>query len=170
MFISRLIYSEAPCTFLNGSRHMFQPYFANLSQILIKDLLNMFLTLMSNNLFHVGAHLFCFFKIYLFILESREGREEGRERNINVRKKYWLVASNTPTRDQTHNPGMCPDQEWNLGPFPLRKTPNPLSHISQGRAHLLEVTFCFTFSACSKWICLVLGPGSICSRTNHPKM
>ena len=41
--------------------------------------------------------------IYLFL----EGWG-GRERNIN-----WLPLTCAPTRDQDHNPDMCPDQEVN---------------------------------------------------------
>ena len=57
---------------------------------------------------------FLIFKnIYLF-LERGEGEEKERERKINVREKYWSVASDTCADwDQTCNPGMCPDQESN---------------------------------------------------------
>ena len=54
-----------------------------------------------------------FFKdfIYLF-LESREGKEKEKERNINV------FASHVPqTGDPACNPGMCPDWESNQRPF-----------------------------------------------------
>ena len=62
-----------------------------------------------NQLTYLVKDLFAksFFKkdfIYLF-LERREGREIERERNINVREKYWLVACH-----------MCPDCEPNLQP------------------------------------------------------
>lgn len=40
-------------------------------------------------------------------------RERGeKERNID-----WLPLVLTPTRDQTHSLGRCPDQELNLQPF-----------------------------------------------------
>ena len=42
------------------------------------------------------------------------------ERNIDMRNISWLTFIHTPTRDQTRNPGMCPDQEWNQRPFILR--------------------------------------------------
>ena len=58
---------------------------------------------------------FFFFKvlfIYLLILErGREGEREGE-------KHQCVVASHThPTEDLAHNPGMCPDWEWNQQPF-----------------------------------------------------
>ena len=50
---------------------------------------------------------------YLF-LERWQGRENERERNINVQS----VASRTlPTGDLDHNSGMCPDWESNQQPF-----------------------------------------------------
>ena len=51
--------------------------------------------------------------IYLFtylILERGDGRERNNDR--------WPPAC-TPVRNQTNNPGMCPDQESNLRPFVL---------------------------------------------------
>ena len=49
--------------------------------------------------------------MYLF-LEREEGREEEREKNINV------VASHMPPiEDLTHNRGMCPDWGLNHRPF-----------------------------------------------------
>ena len=57
----------------------------------------------------------------LFIfLERGEGREKGRERNLDVREKHRFVASHT-----------CPDQALNLqsGPVPQPGTePKPLGH------------------------------------------
>ena len=45
-------------------------------------------------------------------------REEGRERNTDVREKYLLDAFRRhSTKDQTRNPGMCPDWGLNLQPF-----------------------------------------------------
>ena len=47
------------------------------------------------------------------ILEREEaGREGRRERDINC-----LPPVRALTGDQTHNPGMCPDWEFNLCPF-----------------------------------------------------
>ena len=61
-------------------------------------------------------------------LEIEEGKEEGRERNIHLREKHWLVTYTHPnwglymcrlqilhtwTGDHTRNLGVCPDQESN---------------------------------------------------------
>ena len=57
---------------------------------------------------------FFLLRFYLFILKRGEDREKERERNINVREKHRLAASHmSPNWDQAHNPGMCPDPEWN---------------------------------------------------------
>ena len=46
---------------------------------------------------------------YLFIFKERE--EEGE-------KHQCVVAAHAPaTGDLAHNPGMCPDWEWNQQPF-----------------------------------------------------
>ena len=48
------------------------------------------------------------------LLEREEQGEEGRKRHINMREKhYWLSPVHIPTGGQTHNLGMCPDQELN---------------------------------------------------------
>ena len=45
--------------------------------------------------------------------ERGRGREREKERNINVIET--LIASlHVPTRDRTHNPGICP--EWKSDP------------------------------------------------------
>ena len=50
------------------------------------------------------------------LLEREEGRE--RERNIDVRETViGLPPVHAPTRNQTHNLGMCPDWESNPQPF-----------------------------------------------------
>ena len=54
------------------------------------------------------------------LIDFYRGRQGGRERNIYVREKHQSVSSHTClTRDWTHNPGMCPDQELNQWPFAL---------------------------------------------------
>ena len=45
-----------------------------------------------------------------------------------------LLLVQVPTRDQTRNPGVCPDQELNSDLSLCRTTPNQLSHSSQGIA------------------------------------
>ena len=60
-------------------------------------------------------------------------RKRGREGEKHRCKRETLVASSSrPNQgDQTHNPGMCPDQELNLWPFSLwNNTPNN-SHSSR---------------------------------------
>ena len=47
------------------------------------------------------------------ILEEGEGRDKGRDRNIDVRNIDWLPFLCALTRDQTHNLGICPDWELN---------------------------------------------------------
>ena len=50
-----------------------------------------------------------FFKRFHLILEKERGKENDRERNINV----WLPLMCPPTGDLARNPGMCPDWESN---------------------------------------------------------
>ena len=56
------------------------------------------------------------FKKILFLFRER-GREGGRER-----KKHQCVLPSLapPPGDPARNPGMCPDQEFNLQPFGLQ--------------------------------------------------
>ena len=56
--------------------------------------------------------LFYFLRFYLF-LESREGMEKERKRNINV----WLPLAAPLTGDLASNPGMCSDWESNQRPL-----------------------------------------------------
>ena len=64
--------------------------------------------------------------IYLVIFEDfiylvLEERKEERERNINVQRDTWLVASCIPpTGDPARNLGMCLNWEWNQWPFRLQ--------------------------------------------------
>ena len=62
------------------------------------------------------------------------GGEEGRERNIDVREKYWLVPSRTGSDqrlytprlgNQTHNLGMCIDQKSNVQPVSYKTMLQP---------------------------------------------
>ena len=74
-----------------------------------------------------ASYLFIYFIYFphlrtcLLIWERGEWKKKKRERNIDVREKHWLVASPicAPTRDQTHNLGMCPDWESNPRPSGL---------------------------------------------------
>ena len=47
---------------------------------------------------------------------EREG-ERGRESSMWERNINQLPLAQALTRDQPHNPGMCPDQESNHRPF-----------------------------------------------------
>ena len=53
-------------------------------------------------------------------LETGEGNEKERERNID-----WLPL-------WTHNPGTCPDQESNWQPFPLPDNARPTEPLWSG--------------------------------------
>ena len=80
---------------------------------------------------YIYIHIYICIYIYL-ILERKGGRKREKEtlsweRNIDQLPLLW-----SPTRDQTSNPGMCPDQELNWRPFTLQITPNQLNHTSQG--------------------------------------
>ena len=39
-------------------------------------------------------------------LERREGKEQEREKNFDMREIHQSVASRAPTGDQTRNPGL----------------------------------------------------------------
>ena len=59
-----------------------------------------------------GERSLNFFFLSLTV-ERGEGREKERERIIDVRNIDRLPLAHSPTGDQTHNPGMCPDWESN---------------------------------------------------------
>ena len=48
------------------------------------------------------------------------------------RRPYWDLA---------HNPGMCPDQEWNWQPLVRRSTLNPLTHTIQSYHDVFNLLF-----------------------------
>ena len=49
--------------------------------------------------------------MFIDFREREEVRQREGERNISVREKHWSIASlSAPTRDWTHNLGMCPDR------------------------------------------------------------
>ena len=61
----------------------------------------------------LSVTFFIFERFYLFIfLESGEGREKERERNICV-----VDCHMPPTGDRAGNSGLCPDCELNRQPF-----------------------------------------------------
>ena len=93
-----------------------------------------------------------FFKkdfIYLF-LESGEGREKERERNISV----WLLLTcfplgSWPTTQECALTGNRTDD-----PLVCRPAPNPLSHTSQGSTHVFLI---FWLLNCPKLIISKVG-------------
>ena len=92
---------------------------------------------------HVTLALFLKYFIYLF-LETEEGKKE-RERNMDVREKYQLVASHMcPYWGLNPQPRMCPDWELNWQPFTLRDN-----------ARLTELQWSKLTSA---FLCLVSSP------------
>ena len=77
-------------------------------------------------------HHFYFFNFYLIIFVERGWEGEKRERNIS-----WWPLAHAPTRDQTHNSGMCPDQESNRWPFTLQDDASQDWITSFLKAHVL---------------------------------
>ena len=74
--------------------------------------------------------------IYLF-LERREEMEKKRKENIDVRKKHSLVASHMHLNwERNHNPGVCPNGEWNQRPFALWDDGWPTEPHWSGQARL----------------------------------
>ena len=68
-----------------------------------------------------------FLKKDFFIIERGEGREKGRERNIDQ-----LLLTCAPAGDQAHNSGMCPTGNQTGNVSLCRTTPNQLSYVGQG--------------------------------------
>ena len=69
----------------------------------------------------------------LLLLDTGEGREKERKRNI-----YWLPLACALTGDGTCNPGMCSDWESNQRLSLCRMVPNQLSHTGQGTPGILK--------------------------------
>ena len=63
--------------------------------------------------------------IYLFIERGKGGRKRGRQTLMRERNLSLLPLACSLTRDQTHDPGMCPDQQSNLRPFALWDNAQP---------------------------------------------
>ena len=68
----------------------------------------------------------------MFIALRDRGRRGETDRQTDI---DWLPPIHIPTRDQTHNLGMCHDQELNLQPFGVQDNANaptePLGHDSR---------------------------------------
>ena len=61
------------------------------------------------------SHGFFFFLLRFY---SFTFRERGKEGEREEEKHQYVIASCTPpTKGLAHNPGMCPDWEWNQRPF-----------------------------------------------------
>ena len=80
----------------------------------------------SNRRSHTGQSSFFFIYLFIYFLLSPEDifsllLERKRERNMDVRNMYRLLPCCAPTRDQTRNWGMCPDQKPNMWPSIYRK-------------------------------------------------
>ena len=77
------------------------------------------------------------------------GGEEGRERNIDVREKYWLVPSRTGSDqrlytprlgNQTHNLGMSLTRNQMCNLSVTRQCSNQLSHTDQSWTIMIVYT------------------------------
>ena len=87
--------------------------------------------------------LFNYFKdiIYLFLARG-QGREKGRERNIDVREKHQLVASCMPPTGDLATTQACVLTGNQTGDFLVcRMMPIPVRHTSQGSDVLMTLTF-----------------------------
>ena len=84
-----------------------------------------------------------FFQIFYLFFRQGEEREKEGEKHQCVWEKHQSTASPTfPPGDLAHNPGMCPDWEYNQQPSSLQSGAQPLNHTSQGLIFPLNL-FCF---------------------------
>ena len=99
--------------------------------------------------------------MYLF-LERREGKEKEGGRNISL-----LCRIHVPIRDQSHNPGTCPDWESNRQPFALLDDAQPTEPPQSGQHCVLLNSYnsfttlcCFRafniHGICLTWLCVLL--------------
>ena len=77
-----------------------------------------------------SQYYFYVLKSYLFS-ERRKGKEEERERKINV-----LLPLPAHHRGLAHNPGTHTDRESNGDPQAHKLALNPLRNSSQGNIHI----------------------------------
>ena len=75
---------------------------------------------------HLVSKFFFLFLDFIYLFLEREKKTLMWERNIDP-----LPLGHSPTRDQTHNPGMCPDRESNQQLFPWWHNAQPTElHLS----------------------------------------
>ena len=82
-------------------------------------------------------------RICFYLFQKGEGRETERERETSMweRNIDQLPPGGTPTRDQTLNPGMCPDQGSDLQSLGVwEDAPTNWEPPSQGEVVFLEST------------------------------
>ena len=63
--------------------------------------------------------------LFIFQKKRKGGGKKGRETLKCERDIDRLPLICAPTRERTHNPGMCPDQESNQRPFTLQDDAQP---------------------------------------------
>ena len=88
--------------------------------------------------FNSSSILSLFLKRFYLFLEIGEGREKEGERNINV----WLPLTCSPTRDQSRNQCMCPDQELNQWPCGSQAGTQPTEPHQPGPVSPFHTCFC----------------------------
>ena len=95
----------------------------------------------ESNLFSDRCQVyFTFFKrFHLFTFKER-GREEERERNIDVQE---VVSPTPPIGDLAHNPDMCPDWESNQPPFSLQVSTQSPEPQQPGLIFIFQSQFTF---------------------------
>ena len=82
-------------------------------------------------------------RFYLYIFgdrgrkRERKGEKHPCERETSV--TCQLPFRCTPTRNQTHNPGMCPDRESNLQPFTFQDDAQPTESCQSGLKPQVQV-------------------------------
>ena len=107
---------------------------------------NLYMSVYSNSVSHFLALFHCSLFFFLnphediFIDFRQRGGEREREKYLY--DKHRLLPICTPTRNQTHNLGMCPDQESNPQSFGVWDHSPTNDPPDQGCYHsFLKITF-----------------------------
>ena len=79
----------------------------------------------SEDMFIDFLKRYIFFFFYWFQREGKGGRKWGRKTSMSERNIDWLHLANSPSRDQTCIPGVCPDVKSNLRTFGLWDAAHP---------------------------------------------